>query len=184
MKQAIKALLLSAVAIFTSSAQEKKPAAHFYDFSANNLKGKSVSMKSFEGKVVLVVNVASKCGFTPQYKGLEELYKKHESKGLVILGFPCNQFGGQEPGTAEEISSFCSLNYGVTFPMFAKIEVNGDNTHPLYAFLKEALPGTLGNAIKWNFTKFLLDKKGNPVKRYGSMTKPEEIEEEIQKLLK
>ncbi len=184
MKQAIKALFLSAIAIFSGTAQEKKPTAHFYNFEANSLKGKAVSMKTYEGKVVLIVNVASKCGFTPQYKGLEELYKKYESKGLVILGFPCNQFGSQEPGSAEEISSFCSLNYGVTFPMFAKIDVNGDNTHPLYAYLKEALPGTLGNGIKWNFTKFLLDKKGNPVKRYGSVTKPEEIADDIEKLLK
>ncbi|MDD2797514.1 MAG: glutathione peroxidase [Bacteroidales bacterium] len=184
MKTTLKAIILSALSVFTATSQDKKATAHFYDFSADALKGKSISMKSYEGKVVLVVNVASKCGFTPQYKGLEELYKKYESKGFVVLGFPCNQFGSQEPGSAEEISSFCSLNYGVTFPMFAKIDVNGDNTHPLYAYLKEALPGTLGNGIKWNFTKFLLDKKGNPVKRYGSITKPEEIAEDIEKLLK
>jgi glutathione peroxidase len=184
MKSTIKAILLSAIAVFAATAQDKKASAHFYQFNADNLQGKLVSMKSYEGKVVLIVNVASKCGFTNQYKGLEELYKKYESKGLVILGFPCNQFGSQEPGTATEISSFCSLNYGVTFPMFAKIEVNGDNAHPLYRFLKDALPGTLGNAIKWNFTKFLLDNQGNPVKRYGSVTKPEDIEVDIEKLLK
>lgn len=184
MKQTIKALFFSVITVFSSSAQEKKPTVHFYDFVANSLGGKPIRMKTYEGKVVLIVNVASKCGFTPQYKGLEELYKKYESKGLVILGFPCNQFGSQEPGNAEEIASFCSLNYGVTFPMFAKIDVNGDQTHPLYVYLKEALPGTLGNGIKWNFTKFLLDRKGNPVKRYGSVTKPEEIENDIAELLK
>lgn len=158
--------------------------AKFYSFKAKNLEtNKEISMKSYTGKVVLIVNTASKCGFTPQYEGLEKLYTSYKDKGLVILGFPCNQFGGQEPGSAEEISKFCSLKYNVTFPMFQKIEVNGNNADPLYKYLKEALPGTLTNDIKWNFTKFLLDRKGNPVKRFGSATKPEEIGSDIEKLL-
>jgi glutathione peroxidase len=156
---------------------------NFYQFNAKTLQGKEVSMKSYEGKVVLVVNVASKCGFTPQYEGLETLYKKYNSKGLVILGFPCNQFAGQEPGNAEEIAKFCSLTYGVNFPMFAKIEVNGDNADPLYKYLKKSLPGTITNEIKWNFTKFLLDRSGKPVKRLAPTVKPEEITADIEKLL-
>lgn len=156
----------------------------FYTFSAKPLTGnQTISLKEYKGKVVLVVNTASKCGFTPQYEGLERLYKKYKDRGLIILGFPCNQFGGQEPGSSEEIAKFCSLKYNVTFPMFQKIEVNGDKADPLYKYLKEALPGTLGNDIKWNFTKFLLDKNGKPIKRYGSTTKPDEIAAEIEKLL-
>ncbi|HLP06486.1 MAG TPA: glutathione peroxidase [Paludibacter sp.] len=156
----------------------------FYSFTEKNLQGKAVSMESFKGKVVLVVNTASKCGFTPQYEGLEKLYKEYKGKGLVILGFPCNQFGGQEPGSPEEISNFCSLNYGVTFPMFSKIEVNGKNASPLYKYLKNELPGTFGNEIKWNFTKFLIDREGKPVKRYASNVKPESIRTDIETLLK
>ncbi len=174
-------LLLAVVLILPAMAQ--KSSAQFYKFKSKSIDGKEISMKAYEGKVVLIVNTASKCGFTPQYEGLEKLYKQYKDKGLVILGFPCNQFGGQEPGSAEEISKFCSLKYGVTFPMFQKIEVNGDNADPLYKYLKTALPGTLGNEIKWNFTKFLLDKKGNPVSRYGSSTKPEDITADIEKLL-
>lgn len=156
----------------------------FYTFSAKPLTGnQTISLKEYKGKVVLVVNTASKCGFTPQYEGLETLYKKYKDRGLIIPGFPCNQFGGQEPGSSEEIAKFCSLKYNVTFPMFQKIEVNGDKADPLYKYLKEALPGTLGNDIKWNFTKFLLDKNGKPIKRYGSTTKPDEIAAEIEKLL-
>lgn len=173
--------LVSVFFVVSSLLAQKSP---FYTFTEKSLQGKEVSMKSFKGKVVLVVNTASKCGFTPQYEGLESLYKKYKDKGLVILGFPCNQFGGQEPGTAEEISNFCSANYGVTFPMFSKIEVNGDNASPLYKYLKNALPGTLGNDIKWNFTKFLIDRQGNPVKRYASNVKPADISEEIESLLK
>jgi len=140
-------------------------------------------MKTYEGKVVLIVNTASKCGFTPQYEGLEKLYNTYKDKGLVILGFPCNQFASQEPGSAEEISKFCTLKYGVTFPMFMKIEVNGKDADPLYKYLKTALPGTITNDIKWNFTKFLLDKNGKPFKRYASTVKPEEISSDIEKLL-
>jgi len=155
----------------------------FYQLKAKSLSGKEVSMKDYAGKVVLIVNTASKCGFTPQYEGLEKLYKEYKDKGLVILGFPCNQFGNQEPGTAEDISKFCTLNYNVDFPMFMKIDVNGEKADPIYKYLKDELPGTSGNEIKWNFTKFLLDRKGMPVKRYDSKVKPDEITKDIEKLL-
>lgn len=183
MKQKIVILCLSFLFLLQINAQDKKTTENFYQFKAKSLQGKEISMKSYKGKVVLVVNTASKCGFTPQYEGLEVLYKKFKDKGLVILGFPCNQFAGQEPGNETQIGEFCKLNYGITFPLFSKIEVNGENAHPLYKFLKVQLPGTLGNEIKWNFTKFLLDKKGHPVQRYGSSTKPEEISGDIEKLL-
>ncbi|MDR3652501.1 MAG: glutathione peroxidase [Paludibacter sp.] len=156
---------------------------NFYQFKAKSLQGKEISMKEYAGKVVLVVNTASKCGFTPQYEGLEKLYKEYKDKGLVILGFPCNQFASQEPGSAEEISKFCTLKYGVSFPMFMKIDVNGENADPLYKYLKTSLHGTLGDEIKWNFTKFLLDRKGNPIKRYAPTTRPEDITNDILKLL-
>lgn len=183
MKKNVILLCLTFFVLSTINAKEKKSTENFYQFKAKSLEGKEISMKEYKGKVVLVVNTASKCGFTPQYEGLEALYKKFKDKGLVILGFPCNQFGGQEPGNATEISNFCSLKYGVSFPMFSKIEVNGDNAHPLYKFLKTQLPGTLGNELKWNFTKFLLDRNGKPIQRYGSTTKPENITEDIEKLL-
>lgn len=178
-----KTLIFILAAALFLPAMAQKETTRFYSFKNKSIDGKDISMGTYKGKVVLIVNTASKCGFTPQYEGLESLYKKYQAKGLVILGFPCNQFGGQEPGNAEEIAKFCSLKYNVTFPMFQKIEVNGDNSDPLYKYLKEALPGTLGNDIKWNFTKFLLDKKGNPVTRYGSSTKPEDIAADIEKLL-
>ena len=181
MRLNIAILLLSVLSVFTINGQEKN--MNFYDFSAKSLQGKDISLKTYEGKVVLVVNVASKCGFTPQYEGLEALYKKYSSKGLVILGFPCNQFAGQEPGSSEEIAKFCSLTYGVNFPMFAKIDVNGDKADPLYKYLKKALPGTITNDIKWNFTKFLLDRTGKPIKRFAPTVKPEEITADIEKLL-
>src|ERR1035437_4550793 len=183
MKKSIILLCLIFFALFTVNAKAKKTTENFYQFKAKPLEEKRISMKEYKGKVVLIVNTASKCGFTPQYEGLEALYKKFKDKGLVILGFPCNQFGGQEPGDAAEISSFCSLKYGVSFPMFSKIEVIGDNAHPLYKFLKTQLPGTLGNEIKWNFTKFLLDRNGKPIQRYASTTKPDNITEDIEKLL-
>jgi glutathione peroxidase len=183
MKLNIVALFLSFFSIFSSNGKEKISGQHFYQFKAKSLQGKEVNMNDYKGKVVLIVNVASKCGFTPQYEGLEALYKKYSSKGLVILGFPCNQFASQEPGNAEEIAKFCSLTYGVNFPMFAKIEVNGNNADPLYKYLKSALPGTLTNDIKWNFTKFLLDRKGNPIKRFAPNVKPEQITSDIEKLL-
>ena len=151
----------------------------FYDFSAKTITGEEQSMATYQGKVVLVVNVASKCGFTPQYEGLQKLYEDHQDKGLVILGFPCDQFKHQEPGTEEEIATFCKTNYGVTFPLFSKINVNGKETHPLYTYLKDSLPGIAGKSIKWNFTKFLISADGTPIKRYGSKVKPSEIEADI-----
>ncbi len=156
-----------------------------YDFEANTLDGREISLKDFEGKVLLVVNVASKCGFTNQYEGLEELYKKYAAQGFAVLGFPCNQFGNQEPGDAKEIATFCSMAYRVTFPMFEKIDVNGEKAHPIYKFLKEEKPGILGTeAIKWNFTKFLIGKNGQVASRHAPTTKPEDLSAEIEKLLK
>jgi glutathione peroxidase len=155
-----------------------------YDFSAKTLDGDEIPLSNFRGQVLLIVNTASKCGFTPQYEGLEKIYEKLHGDGLTVLGFPCNQFGHQEPGSESEIGAFCQKNYGVSFPMFAKIDVNGDDTHPLYKYLKKEEKGVLGTqAIKWNFTKFLIDKDGTPVARYGSTTKPEDIEADIKKLL-
>jgi len=155
-----------------------------YDFTANTIDGQSTKLDAYKGKTLLIVNVASKCGFTPQYKGLEALYKKYKDKGLVILGFPCDQFGHQEPGDEKEIQEFCSLTYDVDFPMFAKIKVNGDDAHPLYKFLKNEEKGILGTtAIKWNFTKFLVDKTGKVLKRYGSMDTPESIDKDVAPLL-
>ncbi len=157
--------------------------ASLHDFNAVRLNGDDESLADYKGKVVLVVNTASKCGFTPQYDGLEKLYETYEDKGFAVLGFPCDQFGGQEPGGDEEIGAFCKKNYGVTFPMFSKIDVNGKNAHPVFEFLRKAKGGVLGNRIKWNFTKFLVDGDGNVVKRYGSTTKPESITADIEKLL-
>ncbi|NLO70071.1 MAG: glutathione peroxidase [Porphyromonadaceae bacterium] len=151
----------------------------FYDFKAIAISGDEVSMKSFEGKTILVVNTASKCGFTPQFEGLEKLYEKYKDRDFVILGFPCNQFGKQDPGNEDEILDFCQRNYGVSFPMFSKIDVNGKTAHPIYKYLKSELSGTLGRKIKWNFTKFLISKEGKPLKRYGPTVKPENIEEDI-----
>lgn len=153
---------------------------NIYDFEVKTISGEVISMDTFKNKVLLIVNVASKCGFTEQYAGLESLYKKYKDKGLVILGFPCNQFMNQEPLNEDEIKSFCSLTYGVTFPMFAKIDVNGEHTHSLYQYLKESQKGLLGSeAIKWNFTKFLVDKNGNVINRYAPATKPEALEVDI-----
>ena len=155
----------------------------FDQFEAESLQGKKVSMEDYKGKVVLVVNTASKCGLTPQYEGLEQLYRKYKEKGLVILGFPCNQFANQEPGDAREIEEGCLINYGVSFPMFAKVDVNGDKAHPLFKYLRSELKGLLGSKIKWNFTKFLIGPDGKPVKRFAPTTKPVKIEPYIQKLL-
>ncbi|MBR9727401.1 glutathione peroxidase [Shewanella intestini] len=155
-----------------------------YQFSVTDIRGESLPMAQFENKVLLIVNTASKCGFTPQYKALEELYQEFKQQGLVILGFPCNQFGAQEQGSESEISEFCELNFGVTFPLLSKIEVNGPNTDPLYAYLKKSAKGLLGSeAIKWNFTKFLVNKQGKVMQRYASTTKPEALREQIQALL-
>ena len=155
-----------------------------YEFSATDIRGKEVSLADFEGKVLLIVNTASKCGFTPQFEGLEKLYNELEGEGLMILGFPCNQFGNQDPGNDGQIEEFCQLNYGVSFPMFSKIEVNGSGTHPLFKYLKKEARGLLGSqAIKWNFTKFLIDSEGQVVARYASTDKPEDLKKDIQKLL-
>jgi glutathione peroxidase len=155
-----------------------------YDFDANLLDGTPQKLDAWRGQVLLVVNVASKCGFTPQYEGLEALYRAHKDEGFAVLGFPCNQFGHQEPGDAAEIRSFCSTQYEVTFPLFAKIHVNGTDTHPLYRFLKHAAPGVLGSeAIKWNFTKFLVDRNGRVVRRCASADKPAKIDKDLAALL-
>ena len=154
-----------------------------YDFNARTLAGKDVSLGDYKGQVLLIVNTASKCGFTPQYEGLEKLYEEMHSKGFTVLGFPCNQFGQQEPGSAEEIGEFCQVNYGVSFPMFAKIDVNGPQEHPLYTFLKRQKGGLLGSRIKWNFTKFLVDRAGKVVARYAPTTKPKDLEKPVAKLL-
>ena len=155
-----------------------------YKYTAATLAGEDVALDRWSGRVLLVVNTASECGFTPQYAGLEALHRKFEPEGLTVLGFPCNQFGGQEPGSEAEIGAFCQKNYGVTFPMFAKVDVKGPNAHPLFQYLTEARPGILGTeAIKWNFTKFLIDRSGEPVTRYAPQTKPEELEAPIRKLL-
>jgi glutathione peroxidase len=155
-----------------------------HELSALRLDGQEQSLADYRGKVVLVVNVASKCGFTPQYTGLEALWKKYGPRGLVILGFPCNQFGAQEPGDAAEIASFCSTTYQVSFPIFAKVDVNGSSAHPVYQFLKAAAPGVLGTeGVKWNFTKFLVDREGKVTGRYAPTTKPEELTNDIENLL-
>lgn len=155
-----------------------------HDFKVKDVSGKEVSLSTYKNKVLLIVNVASQCGLTPQYKGLEELYEKYNSKGFEILGFPCNQFGGQEPGTENEIKTFCETSFGVKFQLFSKIDVNGENADPLYKYLCDAKPGLLRlKAIKWNFTKFLIDKNGNPVERYAPTTEPKDLEADILKLL-
>jgi glutathione peroxidase len=154
-----------------------------YDFFAKLNNGADQPLSGYKGKVLLIVNTASQCGFTPQYKGLQDLYAKYRDRGLEVLGFPCDQFGHQEPGSDTDIRSFCDLNYGVTFPIFSKIEVNGDNAHPLYKFLKSEKGGLLGDSIKWNFTKFLIDKQGNVVERFAPQTTPEKIAADIEREL-
>ena len=154
-----------------------------YDFKALTSKGKELDFAQFEGKVLLIVNTASKCGFTPQFAGLEVLNRKYKDRGLVVIGFPCNQFASQDPGTDSEIEGFCQLNYGVTFQMMKKINVNGDEAHPVFKYLKSRAKGLLGSAIKWNFTKFLISRDGETVKRYAPTTKPEKMEEDIEAML-
>lgn len=158
--------------------------SNFHDFEAKTLNGPEKAMKDYEGQVVLVVNTASKCGLTPQYEGLQELHKELHGEGLEILGFPCNQFGKQEPGSSDDIAEFCQLNYGVDFQMFDKVDVNGGDAHPIFKYLKDELPGTLGKKIKWNFTKFLIGKDGQPIKRFAPTTKPEDIKSHIEAALK
>jgi glutathione peroxidase len=158
--------------------------AGIYDFTVDDIGGKPVTLDRYSGKVMLIVNTASECGFTPQYEGLEKLHRDLGARGLAVLGFPCNQFGEQEPGSENEIAAFCERNYGVTFPMFAKVDVNGDRAAPLYRWLKKAKPGLLGSeAIKWNFTKFLVDRNGSVVGRYAPNDKPESIRADIERLL-
>ncbi|HBJ1647966.1 glutathione peroxidase [Clostridium botulinum] len=157
---------------------------NFYDFSAKKISGKEISMNEFKGKIILVVNTASKCGLTPQFKELEEIYKEYKEKGVEILGFPCNQFAKQDSGNNKEINEFCQLNYGVSFNMFEKIDVNGKDTHPIYQYLKNETKGVLSKEIKWNFTKFLIDAEGNVIKRYAPITSPLKIKDDIEKLLK
>jgi glutathione peroxidase len=155
-----------------------------YSFQAATLDGKNLSLSIYEGKVILIVNVASRCGFTPQYRGLEELYRKYSAQGFAILGFPCNQFGAQEPGNEDEIAQFCKSTYDVTFQMFAKIDVNGQNAHPLYQLLKHSAPGILGStAVKWNFTKFLIDRKGYVRNRFAPTDTPKALENDVEALL-
>ncbi len=156
---------------------------NIYKFNVKDNKGQDVSLEQFKGKVLLIVNTATGCGFTPQYKGLQDLYDKYAEKGFEILDFPCNQFGHQAPGSDEEIHEFCTMKYATTFPRFAKIEVNGENESPLYTYLKSQKKGVFGKNIKWNFTKFLVDKEGNVVERYAPTTTPESIEKDIQKLI-
>ena len=153
------------------------------DFTANTLTGEEQPLSAYDGNVVLVVNTASECGFTPQYQGLQELHTTYADDGFAVLGFPCNQFGGQEPGGAEEIGAFCEKNYGVTFPLFEKVDVNGDQAHPLFRWLREETSGLMGSAIKWNFTKFLVGRDGTVLKRYGSTTTPQKIAGDIEKAL-
>ncbi|MEJ8306738.1 glutathione peroxidase [Saccharibacillus sacchari] len=155
-----------------------------YEYEARTSKGNEVKLSDYQGKVVLIVNTASKCGFTPQFQGLQELYDKYHDRGLEILGFPSNQFMEQDPGSNEEILEFCQINYGVQFPMFEKVDVKGDNAHPLFRYLSDEAPGLMGSkAVKWNFTKFLIDKDGKPVKRFAPQTSPDQLEKDIEKLL-
>ncbi len=187
----IASILLAGFAIYGMSGSVEKNTvldkgnitSPFYGFTAESIDGEEISMEKYKGQVVLIVNTASKCGLTPHYEGLEKLYKTYKDKGLVVLGFPCNQFSNQEPGTNAEIAEFCAVNYGVSFQMFAKIDVNGENTHPIYKFLKSEKGGMMGDDIKWNFTKFLLDREGQVFKRYAPSTKPEALNEDIEKLL-
>ena len=183
----IVTVIATATALFTTTKAQMpthQPDGSLYDLQTTTLTGKPAPLSEYKGKVTLVVNTASKCGFTPQYKGLEELWQTYKDQGLVVLGFPCNQFGKQEPGGADDIEQTCHINYGVSFPMFEKVEVNGAAAHPLFRYLKEALPGVLGGRIKWNFTKFLIGRDGKPLKRYAPFTKPENIEADIIAALK
>ncbi len=156
---------------------------NIYQFEAELLEGENKSFSDYEGKVLLIVNTASKCGFTPQFSGLEKVYEKYKDQGLEVLGFPCNQFGGQDPGTNEQIGTYCQRNYGVSFPMFAKVNVKGPEAHVIFRYLTNNSKGILGNGIKWNFTKFLINKKGEVINRYAPTTKPEDIEQDIEKAL-
>jgi len=181
----IKKIWLGLIFLMPIIAHSGDKVQSFYDFNATDIIGNTKRMSEYKGKVILVVNVASKCGFTPQYEGLQKLYERYHKQGLEILAFPCNQFKEQEPGSNRDIKNFCNVHYGVTFTLFEKIDVNGEHTHPLYIFLKKEATGFMWTkSIKWNFTKFLIDRDGKVITRYGSATKPESIEEDIVKLLK
>lgn len=188
-KRMMIVVVLSIVVVSFSCTSETKESdkmmsENIYGFNVTDIDGNEVSLNEYEGKVLLIVNVASKCGYTKQYTGLQAIYEKYKDQGFVVLGFPCNQFGGQEPGTEKEIKEFCEANFNVTFPMFSKIDVNGDNTHPLYKYLKSNAKGTLGTQdIKWNFAKFLVNKNGVVQDRIGTQTTPESMTEQIEKLL-
>ena len=173
-------ITLFSVSILNSAESNKS----IYDFKVKDINGNDVNLSNYKGKVLLIVNVASKCGLTPQYKPLQELYSKFHDRGFEILGFPCNQFGQQEPGTNTEIKDFCSKEFSVTFPLFDKIDVNGDNAHPLYKYLTKGVPGFIGADIKWNFTKFLIDKNGSPIERFEPRFDPTNLDEKIENLLK
>ena len=160
------------------------PMTSLQDFSATSLDGQEVDLSAYAGQVVLVVNTASQCGFTPQYQGLQELFTQYQDQGFTVLGFPCDQFGNQEPGDSAEIGAFCEKNYGVTFPMMSKVEVNGDNAHPVYQWLRQEKGGMLGSKIKWNFTKYLVGKDGQVIDRYAPTTKPEKIAGDVEKALR
>lgn len=176
-------LNLIIMSIVTLNAAGDSMENTIYQFSAKTIEGKENSLADYKNKVVLIVNTASKCGFTKQYAGLEALYEKYKDTGFVILGFPCNQFGAQEPGANSEIQSFCQLNYGVSFPMFEKVDVNGESAHPLYKFLVKQKTGIMGDSIKWNFTKFLINRRGEVVDRFAPQTSPESLENTIEKLI-
>lgn len=181
---AIRLRAIIHIAILCKTDKEIEMTTSIYDFSVNDIQGEAISLSQFKGKVLLIVNTASACGFTPQYKGLQALYEKHGPDNFVVLGFPCNQFGEQESGSEDQIQSFCELNFGVSFPLFEKIEVNGEGAHPLYQYLKSSAKGILGSeGIKWNFTKFLIDADGKVLERYASTTKPDSIEKRIMSLL-
>ncbi|MBX3044574.1 MAG: glutathione peroxidase [Candidatus Kapabacteria bacterium] len=178
-------VLIFGIISCTTKAEEQVDIKNVYEFTVKDIDGNDVTLSKYDGKVLLIVNVASQCGYTKQYAGLQKLYEQYKDKGFVVLGFPCNQFGSQEPGTEEEIKTFCETSFGVTFPMFSKIDVNGDNAHPLYVYLKSQAKGTLGTQpIKWNFAKFLVDKEGNVVDRIGTQTSPESLTTQIEELLK
>jgi glutathione peroxidase len=186
MNRSLAALSLALAALGTAAVPSSAdvPEGTVYGFKERTIEGKSTTLERYRGRILLIVNVASKCGFTPQYEGLEKLYLKYKDRGFVILGFPCNQFKNQEPGTDSQIKSFCTTKYGVTFPLFSKIEVNGPGADPLYRFLKKAQPGDGSSSeIGWNFTKFLINTQGVPIKRYATPVKPEEIEKDLQQAL-
>lgn len=176
-------LAFIALVVSCSSNNQSMNVKNIYQFEVEKIGGEKIKLEEYRGKVMLIVNTASLCGFTEQYEGLQKLYEEHKDDGFVVLGFPSNQFGNQEPGTNDEIAEFCSLNYGISFPIFAKIDVNGENAHPLYKYLKEESSGFLISKIKWNFTKFLIDRNGKVIDRYSPMTKPEKIENDILKLI-